>query len=235
MPPTETTPAAANERAVLITKYPKEHKHVGRSLALAVFLHVFIAALVCLVTYWLGITTLKDLLEKGGAIAETGPAPEEPMTVELQIEDTPPPPTPNPEFIQEIVKPKIILPPPPKKVAIKPDTRPKPHFTAPNAHGQGLTQNVSVARVGSSGLPSPSYPYGPLSRHEGGTVSMEVVFGPDGRVSNATILSSSGVTELDVSTRNFVYGHWKNATLANTTIHIPVIYDPGEGRVSGGL
>src|SRR5271154_3631389 len=99
-------PSTPEENSVLISQYPKEHGHVRRSVALAVFFHLFIAALVCLITYWLGITTLKDLLSKGGSIAESGPAPEEPMTVELQLEDITPPPTPNPEFIQEIIKPK---------------------------------------------------------------------------------------------------------------------------------
>ena len=223
-------PPRPEETAVLISQYPKEHQHIRRSIAAAVFLHVFIALMVCLVTYWLGITTLKELLEKGGAIAETGPAPEEPMAVELVEEEIPPPPTPNPEFVQELVKPKIIPPIPPKKV-IKPDTKPKPRFTAAKATGEGKSQNISVARVGTSGLPSPSYPADALSRHEGGTVGMQVSFGPDGSVASAEIRESSGVTILDISTRNFVYGHWKNASLANSIIHVPVIYDPGNRSV----
>ncbi len=157
--------------------------------------------------YGLGFTTLKDLLTKGGSIAESGPAPEEPMTVELVTLDEFPPPTPNPEFVKEVVKPKPIPPPPlVQKPVIKPEPRPN---VAPNAHGEGKSQNVAVARVGSSGLPSPSYPYEALARREGGTVGMEVVFGPDGSVQSATILESSGVAILDVSTRNFIYGHWK--------------------------
>jgi hypothetical protein len=39
-------------------------------------------------------------------------------------------------------------------------------------------------------------------------------------------MSSSGVTLLDVSTRNFIYGHWKNASLANKSVSVPIIYDP---------
>jgi TonB family protein len=227
-------PADPNESPDLLAQYPKEHRHTASSLALAIGLHIFVAALVCLITYLLGITTLRDLLEHGGAIAETGPAPEETMTVELVIEQTPPPPTLNPEFIREVIKPKIIPPVPPKKVVIKPDTKPKPRYTAPNAKGEGKSQNISVARVGSSGLPAPGYPAQALAEHEGGTVGMEVVFGSDGAVSSASVTESSGVTLLDVSTRNFIYGHWKNATLANTTIHIPIIYDPGRGAVGSG-
>jgi TonB family protein len=225
-----------DENAVLISKYPKEHQHVGRSLALSIFIHLTVAALVCAITWWLGITTLKDLLEKGGAIAESGPAPEQPMTVELQYEDTPPPPpTPNPVFIQNIVKPKVPPPPVPlKKPEVKPNTRPKPRYTAPNAKGEGKSPNISAARPGTSGLPSPPYPYEALARNEGGTVGVEVVFGPDGSVKKAKVRQSSGVPLLDVSTLNFVYANWKNASLANTTIHVPVIYDPSKSSVSGG-
>jgi TonB family protein len=226
-------PSLSDETELLLSQYPREHQHVGRSVAVSIFLHLTIAALVCLITYWLGITSLKDLLSKGGAIAESGPAPEQPMTVELQLEDIAPPPTPNPEFIQQTIKPKVAPPPVPIK---KPDVKPvpKPRYTAPNAKGEGKTQNVSPARLGTSGLPYPSYPAEALNRHEGGTVGIRVVFGPDGSVSSADITESSGVTLLDVSTRNFVYGHWKNASLANQTIHIPVIYDPGGRSVGGG-
>jgi TonB family protein len=229
-----TMPPPQDKSAVPLSHYPKEHHHVGHSVALAIFLHVFVAGLVCLIAYWLGIATLKDLLSKGGSIAESGPAPEEPMTVELQLEDVTPPPTPHPVFIQEIVKPKVVPPPEIKKPIVKPDTKPKPRYTAPNAKGEGKTQNVSVARAGTSGLPHPSYPAEALNRHEGGTVGMEVIFGADGSVQSATVIESSGVTLLDISTRNFVYGHWKNVTLANTTVHIPIIYDPVNHTVAPG-
>jgi hypothetical protein len=180
-------PLTVEDTSVHLSQYPKEHKHVGRSVAIAVFIHLFIAALVCLITYWLGIMTLRDLLEHGGSIAETGAAPEEPMTVELVLEDITPPPTPNPLFIKEVVKPKIVPPPVIKKPVVKPDTKPQPRYTAPNAHGAGKSQNLSVARVGSSGLPAPSYPQEAYNEHEGGTVGMIVVFGSDGSVSSAEV------------------------------------------------
>jgi TonB family protein len=208
----------------LISQYPREHQHVRRSALLAVGIHLLIAALVCLITYWLGIVSLRDLLTKGGSIAESGPAPEVEEVFLVEQELTPPP-TPNPEFVQQIVKPKVAPPPvPPKKAVPKPNPV-KPHYTAPNAHGQGTTQNLSVARVGSSGLPAPPYPYAAHNAGDEGTVGMEVVFGPDGSVASAEVVQSSGYSILDVSTRNFVYGHWKNAQLANQTIHIPIIYD----------
>lgn len=223
--PTAAPPPPTDESAVLISQYPKEHRHVGRSFALSVFIHLFLAAVVCAIMYWLGIMSLRDLLMKGGAIAMNGPAPEQPMTVELIEEDLQPPPTPNPEFIQEIVKPKVVPPPPKKPVPKPPENRPKPKYTAPNAHGSGETNMLSEARVGSSGLPAPPYPYAARDARQEGTVRMRVVFGADGSVSTADVVQSSGFSLLDSSTRNFIFGHWKNAQLANHTIEVPVIYD----------
>jgi len=217
MPETETP--------ILISSYPKEHRHVGRGVAVSIGIHVTVAALVCLIMYWLGIMSLRDLLMKGGALAENGPAPEEPVAVDLVYEDPPPPPTPHPEFVEQTVKPKVVPPPEIKKPVPKPVTQIKPRYTAPNAHGEGKTQALSVARVGSSGLPAPSYPYAARNAGQEGTVGIEVVFGSDGAVSSAEVVQSSGSSILDVWTRNFVYGHWKNAQLANQTIHVPVVYD----------
>ena len=217
-PPTDPT-------AVLISQYPKEHRHVRSSVALSVGIHLLVSAIVCLVLYWLGFTSLKDLLTHGGAIAENGPAPEEPFLVEIVPEEVTPPPTPNPEFIQQVVKPKVVPPPPPPKKVVKQEPRPQPKFTAPNAHGQGISNALSVARVGSSGLPAPSYPVPAKDAGQQGTVTMHVTFGADGAVASADVVGSSGYAILDSWTRNFIFGHWKNASLANQTVHVPVVYD----------
>ncbi len=60
---------------------------------------------------------------------------------------------------------------------------------------------------------------------------MNVVFGPSGEIESATITGSSGVTLLDSSTRNFIYGHWKNASMAGKNVNVPIIYDPGQRSV----
>jgi TonB family protein len=258
-----TLPRATDKKPVRFSRYPGDRRYVGRSVALSVVLHVLFAALVCLLAYWFGIVRLKDLLNKGGSLAESGPAPEQAMTVNLVMaQPRPPPPVPTPKPVPvptpeakptptptpqalPVLPPiqlKIVTPAPapasvpsssPTTVAAsakptaKPIAKPKPKFTAAHATGQGKSQNISPARVGTTGLPAPSYPAEALARHEGGTVSMQVLFGPDGAVMNAEIQQSSGYSILDVSTRNFIYAHWKNASLANTTIHVPVIYDPG--------
>jgi hypothetical protein len=181
-----------------IVDYPKEHPYVGRSVALSIGIHILVSALVCLITYLLGISTLKDLLSKGGAIAESGPAPEQQIIVELVKDEILPPPTLNPLFIKQIIKPKVT-PPPPKpqpKPEPKPVPKPPPHFTAKNAQGEGKSQAVSVARVGTSGLPAPSYPTQARDAGQEGTVGMQITFGADGSVADAEVVQSSGVTLL---------------------------------------
>jgi len=215
-----------------INQYPREPYHVGRGVLISIGLHLFVAGTACLILYLLGIQSLKELLEKGGAIASSGPAPEQAMVVELKLDDIKPPPTDHIEFIQQILKPKpepvIPKPPPvpPKPVLIK------PRFTAPKATGSGNSNAVSAFILGSSGLPHPSYPVEALDAHEGGTVQMRVVFDGSGGIATAEVIGSSGVTLLDSWTRNFIYGHWKNAGLANQTFTVPVIYDPGDPRGS---
>ena len=67
----------------ILTAYPPDQTRVGRGLSIAIGLHIFAAVVVCLILYILGIVSLKELLEKGGAIASSGPAPEQQMIVEL--------------------------------------------------------------------------------------------------------------------------------------------------------
>jgi TonB family protein len=219
----------AAQGTALITQYPPEDLRVGRGVMIAVGIHLFVAALICIILYIMGIQSLKELLEKGGAIASSGPAPEQPMVIELKVEDIKPPPTDHIEFMEQILKPKpvvIVKPPPPPKPVPKPVVKTKPHFTAPKATGSGTSEVVSGFVKGTSGFPAPGYPYEALQAGEGGTVQMQVVFDSTGAVASAQILGSSGVTILDISTRNFIYGHWKNATQANRTVAVSIVYDP---------
>jgi periplasmic protein TonB len=225
-------PTAEDESAVLISQYPKEDIRVRRGVVIAIGIHVFLAALVCLVTYLMGITSLKELLDKGGSIATSGPAPEEPMTVELLLDEVPPPPVQNPEFIQEIVKPKVQPVVPPKKLDLKPVDKPKPRYTAPNAKGTGRTNTVSKFVVGSSGLPHPPYPVAALDAHQEGTVRLHILFDGSGNVSDVNVTSSSGVILLDVSARNFIKGNWHNITFANQTVDVPIVYSMADPRSS---
>ena len=222
-----------SQAIAVLTKYPPDQTRLGRGLAIAIGVHFFAAALVCLILYLLGIISLKELLEKGGAIASSGPAPEQ-MVVELKLEDILPPPTDQIEFIKQILKQKPVVVPP-KPPEPKPIPKPVPKlqskFTAPKATGAGQSNAISAAIAGTSGLPHPSYPYEALQAGEGGTVQMRVEFDSSGGIASAEVVGSSGVTLLDTWTRNFIYAHWKNAGLANKTFTVPVIYDPSNRTV----
>jgi len=217
-----------------LSHYPPEELHVARGIVISFVIHVVVAGLICLILYLLGIVSLRELLEKGGAIASSGPAPEQPVVMQLDLDKLVPPPTDQIEFIKQILKPKpvpIVPKPPEPKPIPKPVVKTKPHFTAPKATGSGNTNAVSGAIAGTSGLPHPSYPYEALQAGEGGTVLMRVVFDSTGGISSAEVAGSSGVVLLDTWTRNFIYAHWKNAGLANQTYTVPVIYDPSNRTV----
>ncbi len=228
-------PMPTAQATAQITQYPQEPFRVGRGVVIAVGIHLLAAVVTCLILYFLGIQSLKELLDKGGAIASSGPAPEQTMVIELKLDDIKPPPADHIEFVQQILKPKpqpVIPKPPPVPVPPKPVVITKPRYTAPKATGSGNSNAVSAFVLGSSGLPHPSYPVQALDAREGGTVEMRVAFDGSGGVASAEVVGSSGVTLLDSWTRNFIYGHWKNAGLANQTFTVPVIYDPGDPRTS---
>ncbi len=225
-----------------LTKYPPEDSRVVRGIAISVGLHFFVAAIVCLILYLLGIVSLRELMAKGGAIASSGPAPEQPMTIDIKLDDLLPPPTDNPEFVKEVLKEKpipVVVPKPPEvkpptpvaKPVAKPVVKTKPAFTAPKATGSGNSIAVSGAVAGTSGLPHPSYPQEALQQNEGGTVRLHVVFDGSGGIASADVSGSSGVILLDTWTRNFVYAHWKNPGLAGRSYDVPFVYDPGSRTV----
>jgi TonB family protein len=154
------------------------------------------------------------------------------MMVELKLEDIPPPPTDHIEFMRQIVKQEVTPPKPPElKPTPKPVPKVQPRFTAPKATGSGNSMAVSAFAKGTSGLPIPGYPQEALQAGEGGTVLMHVTFGPSGEIENAEVSNSCGVTLLDTWTRNFIYGHWKNASMAGRDVHVPIIYDPSQHTV----
>ena len=217
-------PPPTDEFVVPISSYPKEDVRVRRGVVIAIGIHLFLAALVCLATYLMGIQSLKELLDKGGSIPTNGPAPEEPITVELEYEDITPPPVQNPEFIQKIVKPRVQPAVPQKTPEPKPANKPKPRYTAPNATGSGKTDTVSKFVAGTSGFPHPPYPVVALNAHQEGTVRLHILFDDGGAVREVHITRSSGVLLLDVSARNFIKENWHNVSFANQTVDVPVIY-----------
>jgi protein TonB len=140
---------------------------------------------------------------------------------------------PNPTIVQQSPKPAFAHAPTSHPKAISPShAKPKAHYMAAHATGVGLTPNISSAHIGLPG-PRPDYPAEAFFRREGGTVHMVVVFGSSGEVQSAEVQQSSGFHILDTYTRAFIYAHWKNASFANSTISIPIIYDPGKITSAG--
>lgn len=127
--------------------------------------------------------------------------------------DAPPPPPPTPEAMQtppEPVAPMLAVPaempetkplPPPKLLAVAPTTRPTtnpPAATAPPA--ASIPGPKGTGRVVDRGLyqrMDAEYPYEARKRRISGTVVVEAVFTPDGRVVSVEIQKSSGHSILD--------------------------------------
>jgi TonB family protein len=154
------------------------------------------------------------------------PLPKPPVLTLIQ----PPPPNPIPQLVPTPVAPAVTetktptLAPHPVKIAAKSSNKPRPKYTAVHATGEGKTPDATSLQLATLGYPAPSYPSEARALHETGTVLMEVVFGSDGAVARAEIWKSSGFSILDMSTRSFIRGHWKDISRANTTVYVPIIY-----------
>jgi len=117
-------------------RHPAERRYVGRSVAISVALHVFFAAVVCVLALWLKTISFS----RSSSIPQSGPAPEQATTMKLVMTEPPrpsppapaPKPTPEPGLpvlpVQPVPKPSeaAIVPPPPKPVPT-----PAPQLVAP--------------------------------------------------------------------------------------------------------
>jgi len=115
--------------------------------------------------------------------------------------------------------PPVPAPPVPKPVVIK-----KPKFTAPKATGTGESASVSRLVVGSSGFPSPGYPYEAQVRRQTGTVLVSIQFDSSGSVSDVEVVRSSGSSTLDLNSRSFIRAHWRNESFAGRRATVPIVY-----------
>jgi TonB family protein len=221
-----------------LIQYPDEQLHVRRGALAAFGLHVTLAALACLIAYWMNLNSLRDLLVDKASLASSGPAPEERIELILKADDTPPPPTNPIEFIVQQLKPQPqVIPPPPVPQPQPPKPTPPPkaqpqkqvtakpaRYTAPDALGAGESNAVSALVVGSADFPHPSYPFQALSAHVEGTVTIHVSFDSEGRASSVDIMGSSGSPILDASTRNYVLANWNSPRWAGRDAIVPVVY-----------
>lgn len=216
-------------QTVSLTQYPAERVYIRHGATASLGLHIFVAGLIALIAFLTHIKSIEQLMAEGGSLAQNGPAPEENIEVELRPEDLPPPPpTVNPEFVQQVELPKpVVIPPPPVPVPVpppKPVIVAKPRFTAPKATGSGESASVSNLVVGSSGFPRPGYPYEARIHHQTGTVLISIQFDSRGEAADVEVIQSSGVRILDSSTRSFIHSNWHNEAFAGKRVSVPVEY-----------
>ncbi|MCE0497408.1 MAG: energy transducer TonB [Methylacidiphilales bacterium] len=210
-----------------LTRYPAEQIYLRHGATASLGLHLLVAGTIVLIAFLTHVKTIEQLMAEGGSIAQSGPAPEENIEVELRPDDLPPPPpTVNPEFINQVELPKpVVVPPPP---VIVPPPKPvvvnKPRYTAPKATGTGESANISHLVVGSSGFPQPGYPYEAEVHHQTGTVFVGIQFDAQGNAGDVEVIGSSGVSILDSSTRSFIRSHWHNENFAGQHVTVPVEY-----------
>ena len=126
MKPPHVLPHTPHAHAAWAKRHLHEHRYVGRSVALSIGLHALFAAMVAVLALWLDRVTFS----KSNSVEQSGPAPEQAMTMNLVMPEarppsppTPPKPKPTPEpglpvlpVIQPFAKPPVvvtIVPPPP--------------------------------------------------------------------------------------------------------------------------
>ncbi|WP_426116871.1 energy transducer TonB [Massilia sp. PWRC2] len=169
-------------------------------LALVAALHVAIGALF-----------IHTLNSRGVALPKM---PEE--LIVMFTPEAPPPPPPPPEPPKPMPKtapPQVIAPPvevpvqqppPPDAAAavVSTETAPQPATSAvadPGPVAPAPTSGVmrTVALADASGCATPNYPVRAARNNESGTVTLALLVGTNGRVSDSRIKSSSGSRELD--------------------------------------
>ena len=127
---------------------------------------------------------------------EPPPPPDEPPPPPEQIPDEPPPMVAPPPIVRtNTAPPPMIVTPvaPPPQITVappRPPAPPPPRVVEPARARANLASYVS----------NDDYPDSAIRNEESGTTGFRLDVGPDGRVSNCTVTSSSGSTSLDSTT-----------------------------------
>lgn len=133
---------------------------------------------------------------------EPPPPPEEPPPPPERAKVPPPPPVVAPPPIVRTVS----TPPPLSAVPVAPPA--PPTYTAPPAPPAPPPPRVSQAAKARANLSSlfstDDYPQSAIRNEEQGTTAVRLSIGPDGRVSDCSISSSSGSSALDKATCNIL-------------------------------
>lgn len=132
-------------------------------------------------------------------VTEEPPPPEELPPPPPEQEVQPPPVTAPPAIVRtNVPPPPIIAPPPlpaPPPITITPP-RPAPPPPAPPRTVEPVRARANLA----SYVSNDDYPSSALRNEEEGTTGFRLTVGPDGRVTNCVVTSSSGSSALDNAT-----------------------------------
>jgi TonB family protein len=193
--------------------YPPEKKYTKFGLGFSLGFHVLVLVVVGLIAYWQHIRSLSEMMT-----ASVPSALPDQMEIVLIDDKKEPPPTDHPEWIYQVITPKVKPPPPPP-----PPPKPKPH-------PQFVRAAPPKLNVGSSGLPSPDYPMEAYRSHITGTLLLRVSFDGAGGVTSAEVVTSSGSSVLDSHSRHYVMDNWHDASFAGQTQTVPIRYQLKTGQ-----
>ncbi len=108
-------------------------------------------------------------------------------------------------------------------------------LTACSGSSEPATPVAAPTEVAAVKTPPPQYPIELACQNIGGTSTLKVVIGPDGKPSEVTLATSSGNSALDEQARTAVQGwQFKAATRAgqpvSSTIQVPVTFNPPQPK-----
>ena len=144
---------------------------------------------------------------------EPPPPPDEPPPPPEQIPDEPPPMVAPPPIVRtNTAPPPMVVTPvaPPPQITVappRPPAPPPPRVVEPARARANLASYVS----------NDDYPDSAIRNEEQGTTGFRLDVGPDGRVSNCTVTSSSGSSALDSATCRLMRSRARFTPATNST------------------
>lgn len=176
----------------------------GSRIVAIVVVSVIVAALGYAFVTGLAYQYVKKVSEKLNTFDVTEPPPpppDEPPPPPPDVPLTPPPVVTPPPIVRTNTPPPVIInttpvPPPPAPVVLPPPPQPAPAPPPPPRVSQAAGLKGDVTRYFSAD----DYPPGALRAEAQGRTVVSLSVGADGRVSNCTVSSSSGNSDLDNAT-----------------------------------
>jgi protein TonB len=167
------------------------------AIIIVALIHVGLGyALVTGLAYNVGKKMIEDL-KTFDVEDEPPPPPDEPPPPPEQIPDTPPPVVAPPPIVRtNTAPPAVVITPvaPPPQITTAPPPPPAPPPPVRRIEPAKARANLA------SYVSNDDYPDSAIRNEEQGTTGFRLDVGPDGRVSNCTVTSSSGSSALDNAT-----------------------------------